>query len=193
MVAQEPAGQNIVPSPNAGFRFGHGRFDGTHDAPKPQPNAFGHQWFHIPRTGRHRPLPPSRLDHQALHRAPEIAALVGEPRHGETGAVGTDPGFRIGTGDDALRRRDRWRPSRRSHHSVGSTASAYSRLKRAISSAAGTILPTLPTPCPLPQISFQALGLARSPEASVPKLIFEASDSGRLSGSNPAATMDGFR
>src|SRR6185437_4033629 len=79
------------------------------------------------------------------------------------------------------------------NHSAGSTASSYSRLSRAISSAAGTTLPTLPTPWPLPQISFQAFGLARSPEASVPKLIFEASDSGRLSGSMPAATIDGFR
>jgi hypothetical protein len=53
-------------------------------------------------------------------------------------------------------------------------------LKRAISSAAGIILPTLPMPWPLPQISFQAFGLARSPDASVPKLIFDASDCGRL-------------
>src|ERR1700738_3038815 len=79
------------------------------------------------------------------------------------------------------------------HHSGGSTASSYSFLNRAINSAAGRILPTLPTPWPLPQISFQAFGLARSPDASVPKLIFDASDSGRLSGSIPAATIDGFR
>src|SRR6266403_1789133 len=83
--------------------------------------------------------------------------------------------------------------SDRRHHNAGSTASAYSCLNRAISSAAGKILPTLPTPCPLPQISFQAFGLARSPEASVPKLIFDASDSGRFSGSIPAATIEGFR
>ena len=49
-------------------------------------------------------------------------------------------------------------------YSAGSTASAYSFLKRAISSAAGKTLPTLPTPWPEPQISFQAFGLARSPE-----------------------------
>src|SRR6266700_6350778 len=79
------------------------------------------------------------------------------------------------------------------HHSGGSTASPYSFLKRAINSAAGRILPTLPTPWPLPQISFQAFGLARSPDASVPKLIFDASDSGRLSGSIPSATIDGFK
>src|SRR6266704_371096 len=79
------------------------------------------------------------------------------------------------------------------HHSGGSTASSYSFLKRAINSAAGRILPTLPTPWPLPQISFQAFGLARSPDASVPKLIFDASESGRLSGSIPAATIDGFK
>src|SRR5229473_8586432 len=79
------------------------------------------------------------------------------------------------------------------HHSGGSTASSYSFLNRAINSAAGRILPTLPTPWPLPQISFQAFGFARSPDASGPKLIFDASDSGRLSGSIPAATIDGFR
>ena len=44
-----------------------------------------------------------------------------------------------------------------------------------------------------PQMSFQAFALARSPEASVPKLIFDASDCGRFSGSMPAATIDGFR
>jgi hypothetical protein len=58
---------------------------------------------------------------------------------------------------------------------------------------AGTTLATLPTPWPLPQISFQAFGLARSPESSVPKFIFDGSDSGRLSGSMPAATIDFFR
>src|SRR5260370_40054074 len=79
------------------------------------------------------------------------------------------------------------------HHSGGSTASSYSRLNRAISSAAGTILPTLPTPWPLPQISFQAFGLARSPEAAVPKLIFDAAGSGRLWGSMPAGHIAGFR
>src|SRR5665213_4236520 len=78
-------------------------------------------------------------------------------------------------------------------HSAGSTAASYSCFNRAINSAAGRILPTLPTPWPLPQISFQAFGLARSPEASVPKLIFDASDCGRLSGSMPAATIDGLR
>src|SRR5213080_4791117 len=78
-------------------------------------------------------------------------------------------------------------------HNAGSTASSYSFLKRAISSAAGTTLPTLPTPWPLPQISFQAFGLARSPDESVPKLILEGSEVGRLSGSMPAATIDGFR
>src|SRR5258706_7887708 len=78
-------------------------------------------------------------------------------------------------------------------HSAGSTASSYSRLNLAINSAAGRILPTLPTPLPLPQISFQAFGLARSPEASVPKLILDSSDSGRLSGSMPAATIEGLR
>jgi hypothetical protein len=36
-------------------------------------------------------------------------------------------------------------------------ASSYSFLKRAINSAAATILPTLPTPWLLPQTSFQAL------------------------------------
>src|SRR5204862_8306944 len=79
------------------------------------------------------------------------------------------------------------------HYNGRSTAWAYSFLNRAISSAAGRILATLPTPWPLPQISFQAFGFARSPEASVPKLIFDASDSGRLSGSIPAATIEGFR
>src|ERR1700730_13689471 len=90
---------------------------------------------------------------------------------------------------------DRRHPAllRRQHHSGGSTASSYSFLNRAINSEAGRILPTLPTPWPLPQISFQAFGLARSPDASVPKLIFDASASGRLSGSIPAATIDGFR
>src|SRR5207247_1588572 len=82
---------------------------------------------------------------------------------------------------------------RPAHHSGGSTAASYSCLKRAISSAAGRILPTLPTPWPEPQISFQAFGLARSPEASVPKLIFEGSEVGRFSGSMPAATIDGFK
>src|SRR6476660_1058707 len=79
------------------------------------------------------------------------------------------------------------------YHSGGSTASAYSFLKRAISSAAGNTLATLPTPWPEPQISFQAFGLARSPEASVPKLILDGSEVGRFSGSMPAATIDGFR
>src|ERR1700726_4309363 len=79
------------------------------------------------------------------------------------------------------------------HHSLGSMASSYSFLNRAINSAAGTILPTLPTPWPDPQISFQAFGFALSPEASVPKLIFDGSDSGRWSVSMPAATIDGFR
>src|SRR5438874_12833077 len=81
----------------------------------------------------------------------------------------------------------------RDHWSAGSTASSYSFLKRAISSAAGTTLPTLPTPWPLPQISFQAFGLARSPDESVPKLILDGSEVGKLSGSMPAATIDGFR
>src|SRR4051812_30797191 len=79
------------------------------------------------------------------------------------------------------------------HASAGSTASSYSFLKRAISSAAGKTLPMLPTPWPEPQISFHAFGLARSPEASVPKLILDGSDVGRLSGSMPAATIDGLR
>src|SRR5207244_13211495 len=83
--------------------------------------------------------------------------------------------------------------ARTEYHSGGSTASVYSFLKRAISSAAGKTFATLPTPWPLPQISFQAFGFALSPDASVPKLIFDASDSGRLSGSIPAATIDGFR
>src|SRR4029077_11596202 len=78
-------------------------------------------------------------------------------------------------------------------HSGGSTASSYSRLNRAINSAAGTIFPTLPTPWPLPQISFQAFGLARSPEPPLPNVTFDEPDCGRLSGSMPAATIDGFR
>src|SRR3978361_1419457 len=82
---------------------------------------------------------------------------------------------------------------RKSHHSGGSTASSYSFLNRAISSAAGSTLGMLPTPWPEPQISFHAFGLARSPAASVPKLIFEASDCSRLSGSIPAATIEGLR
>ena len=54
---------------------------------------------------------------------------------------------------------------------------------------AGTISPMEPTPWPLPQISFQAFGLARSPGASVPKLILEGSELGIFSGSMPAATI----
>src|SRR3954464_5063871 len=81
----------------------------------------------------------------------------------------------------------------RASHNGGSMASAYSFLNRAISSAAGKTLATLPTPWPEPQISFQAFGLARSPDASVPKLIFDGSDVGRFSGSMPAATIDGLR
>src|SRR6266581_5784242 len=81
-------------------------------------------------------------------------------------------------------------PARR-YHSGGSTASAYSFLKRAMSSAAGKTLATLPTPWPLPQISFQAFGFALSPDASVPKLILDASDVGRFSGSMRAATIEG--
>src|SRR5205085_5772547 len=64
----------------------------------------------------------------------------------------------------------------RDYASAGSTASSYSRLKRAISSAAGTTLPMPPMPWPLPQISFQAFGLLRSPDASVPKLILVGSE-----------------
>src|SRR5206468_7406032 len=79
------------------------------------------------------------------------------------------------------------------HYNGGSIASSYSFLKRAISSAAGRMPSTLPMPWPEPQISFQAFGLARSPEASVPKFIFEGSDVGRFSGSMPAAWIDGFR
>src|SRR4051794_31378546 len=78
-------------------------------------------------------------------------------------------------------------------YKAGSKASSYSVLKRPINSAAGRILPMLPTPCPEPQISFHAFGLARSPEVSVPKLILEGSEVGRFSGSMPAATTDGFR
>src|SRR5215813_13229248 len=78
-------------------------------------------------------------------------------------------------------------------HNGGSIASSYSFLKRAINSAAGTIPSTLPMPWPEPQISFHAFGLARSPEASVPKLILVGSEVGSLSGSMPAATTDGFR
>src|SRR5436190_19644872 len=76
---------------------------------------------------------------------------------------------------------------------TGSTASSYSFLKRAISSAAGMILPMLPTPWPLPQISFHALGLVRSPDASVPKLILVGSEVGNSSGLRPALTMGGLR
>src|SRR5258705_6069424 len=100
---------------------------------------------------------------------------------------------RLETPHPALRATFSHNGRRKGRHSAGSTASEYSFLKRAISSAAGMILPTVPTPWPLPQISFQAFGLARSPDASVPKLIFEASDVGRLSGSIPAATIEGFR
>src|SRR5215471_6660158 len=78
-------------------------------------------------------------------------------------------------------------------HNGGSTASSYSFLKRAISSAAGTTPSTLPMPWPEPQISFHAFGLARSPDASVPKFIVEGSDVARFSGSMPAARIDGFR
>jgi branched-chain amino acid transport system substrate-binding protein len=81
----------------------------------------------------------------------------------------------------------------RDYTSAGSTASSYSFLKRAISSAAGTTLPIPPMPWPLPQISFQAFGLLRSPEASVPKLILEGSEVGSSSGLRPAFTIDGFR
>src|SRR6185312_3693335 len=81
----------------------------------------------------------------------------------------------------------------RETHNAGSSASSYSFLKRLINSAAPTMPATLPTPCPEPQISFHALGLARSPEVSVPKLILEGSEVGRLSGSMPAATIEGFR
>ena len=54
-------------------------------------------------------------------------------------------------------------------------------------------LEILPTPWPLPQISFQAFGLLRSPLASVPKFIFDGSETGRLSGSMPALRMLGLR
>src|SRR5512139_3430807 len=93
-----------------------------------------------------------------------------------------------------------WAPGRASlarddnlHHSGGSIASSYSFLKRATSSVTGRIFSMLPMPWPLPQISFHAFGLARSPEASVPKFILEGSEVSRLSGSMPAATIDGLR
>src|SRR5258708_36625838 len=71
-------------------------------------------------------------DHEPLHGAAEIAADVRKPRGGEPGAIRTDPGFRIEQDPFGV------------HHSGGSTASSYSFLNRAINSAAGRILATLP-------------------------------------------------
>src|SRR5690606_8011307 len=66
-------------------------------------------------------------------------------------------------------------------------ASAYSRLKRATRSAAGTTSWMAPMPWPQPQMSRQALAaLAPSP---VEKFILLGSLSGRLSGSMPALRM----
>jgi hypothetical protein len=51
-----------------------------------------------------QPRLPALLDHQTLDGTAEITNDVGEPRHGETSAIGADPGFslehaiRIGTG-----------------------------------------------------------------------------------------------
>ena len=56
--------------------------------------------------------------------------------------------------------------------------------------AALTTPVTAPMPWPQPQMSFQALALLPSPP---PKFIFLRSPSGRLSGSSPAARIDGFR
>src|SRR5690606_19540890 len=64
-----------------------------------------------------------------------------------------------------------------------SRAAWYSRARRSTTLAVGSTSLTAPTPWPAPQMSRQALVL---PE---PKFIFDGSDSGRLSGSRPAATM----
>ena len=48
--------------------------------------------FFLPTSGT-RDL--TLLDHEALHGAAEIASDIGKPRHGEAGAIGTDPGFRV--------------------------------------------------------------------------------------------------
>src|SRR5690606_37542524 len=67
-------------------------------------------------------------------------------------------------------------------------AAAYSRCKRATTSAAGTVSLTAPMPWPLPQISFHALAPPRS--GLSPKSIIDGSPSGRLSGSRPDSSMD---
>src|ERR1700722_1726543 len=71
-------------------------------------------------------------------------------------------------------------------------ASAYSRSRRATSSATGCTDLTAPMPCPLPQMSRHALASDEELLAEA-KLIAFASRSGRLSGSRPDLTIDGFR
>ena len=76
------------------------------------------------------------------------------------------------------------KPSRRSR------AAAYSRLRRATRSPADSTDLIALMPCPQPQISRHAFALLLPPE---PKFIFDGSLSGRLSGSSPAASIDGLR
>src|SRR6202012_1599198 len=130
---------------------------------------------------RRRGLMIHRVDTENVHRASAtLLRAVGRLANSIGSVSGLTP----------LQRRRCGISPRPLFYSAGSRAWSYSALKRPISSAAGRILPTLPTPCPAPQISFQAFGLARSPEESVPKLILDASEVGRLSGSMPAATID---
>src|SRR5579859_7991665 len=76
---------------------------------------------------------------------------------------------------------------------AGSPASKYSLRSRDTSSSTETMWVTLPMPWPEPQMSFHALGLVRSPESSVAKLIAALSEEASASGSRPAALIEGLR
>src|SRR5206468_9764479 len=69
-------------------------------------------------------------------------------------------------------------------------ASLNSAFSRATSSATGGASAIWPMPWPEPQMSRHALALVFPPE---PKFIFDLSLSGRLSGSSPAAMIEGPR
>src|SRR5262249_40434084 len=96
---------------------------------------------------RRRGLMIHRVDSKDVHRLPHSAARgrLAKP---------TEPVSGLTT----ARRKGRDISPHPLIYSAGSRASSYSRLKRPISSAAGRMLLTLPTPCPEPQISFQAFG-----------------------------------
>eukprot|EP00967_Tisochrysis_lutea_P145774 scaffold274111_cov36-Tisochrysis_lutea.AAC.2 len=71
---------------------------------------------------------------------------------------------------------------------VSAMAATYSRSSRATTSAVLCTALMLPIPCPHPQMSFHALAEVLPPE---PKSILVTSPSGRLSGSSPAAMIEG--